>query len=146
MAYVLQFPTFTEFENLINICDRDNAISRSQIFTWLTYGKLSESVTVVPLRVEQSITASGSRRYLDEVIVEPIKPSTATVTLATGATMTLTVTGVGKVESSAPAYATAKLSTSTKTVTITGVAAGTSVVTVYDTNNDLVTTITVVVS
>lgn len=144
MAYILQFPTFTQYEQTVSVCDRDGSISRSPIFTWLMYGKLPETTTVVPSRVDQSITPSAKNRYLEEVIVKGISAVTQTVTLAVGATLLISTIGVGSVSSSSTSIATGEVSDNI--ITITGVSAGSAIITVKDTSNDLMYTVNVTVS
>ena len=144
MAYVLQFPTFTQYEQASAICNRDGCITRSPIFAWLMYGKLPETTTVVPSRVDQSITPSAKNRYLEEVIVKGIATVTQNVTLAVGAALTISSIGVGSVVSSSTSIATGTYADNL--ITITGVAAGSTVIKVYDTSNDLMYTINVTVS
>lgn len=144
MAYVLQFPTFTEYDYVMSMCDRDGVIRQNQVFTWLDYGKLSESPTVVPNYSTVVVEPSSRNRYLRDVTVIAIPPITYTVSLAAAATLTITNPAIGTATSSNTAYATASIVNGT--LTITGVAAGTAIVTVYDTNNDLMYTITVTVA
>ena len=144
MAYVLQFPTFTQYEQTVSICDRSGYISRSPIFAWMMYGKLPETTTVVPSRVDQSIIPSAKNRYLEEVIVKGIAEVTQDVTLAVGATLTITSIGVGSVTSSNTSITTGIYADNL--ITITAVAAGSAVIKVFDTANDLMYTINVTVS
>lgn len=144
MFYVLQYPSFTAFDLVVNTCDRDGCIKNSQFYNWMMFGKLPQSVNVTPSYAQQFLTADGYNRYIQNVEVNPIPPSVSTVSLATSATMTLTAKQMAKATSSNTAYATATVSG--ETLTITGVAAGTAVVTVYNKDNDVMYTITVTVA
>lgn len=144
MFYVLQYPSFTAFDLVVNTCDRDGCIKNSQFYNWMLFGKLPQSVNVTPSYAQQFLTADGYNRYIQNVEVNPIPPSVSTVSLATSATMTLTAKQMAKATSSNTAYATATVSG--ETLTITGVAAGTAVVTVYNKDNDVMYTITVTVA
>lgn len=144
MFYVLQYPSFTTFDLVVNTCDRDGCIKNSQLYNWMMFGKLPQSVNVTPSYAQQFLTADGYNRYIQNVEVNPIPPSISTVSLATSATMTLTAKQMAKATSSNTAYATATVSG--ETLTITGVAAGTAVVTVYNKDNDVMFTITVTVA
>lgn len=134
MAYVLQFPTFTQYDLLVSMADRDNIISTSRVFTWLLYGKIGESTTVQPRYTQVSVEPSAKNRYLTDVIVDPIPTITYGVTLAASATMTISNSAIGTVSTSNSSVATTSYSDGV--VTITGVAAGTAVITVKDVSND----------
>lgn len=144
MFYVLQYPSFTAFDLAVNTCDRSGSIRNSQLYNWMMYGKLPQSVNVTPTYYQQYLTADGANRYIDNVEVNPIPSSTSTVTLATGAALTFTAKQLASATTSNAAYATATVSG--ETVTITGVAAGTATITVYNKDNDVMFTFTVTVS
>lgn len=142
--YVLQFPTFTEFQNAIQICDRDGAISRSQIFYWLNFGKLKESPTVAPTYVDQSVQPSAKNKILNEVFVSAIPQNTYSVTLATSATLVINNEAAYSATSNNAAFATVAVASGV--VTITAVAAGTAVVTIKDIDNNTIAVVNVTVS
>lgn len=144
MAYVLQFPTYTEYDYVSGICDRNRVISENQVFTWLVYGKISESPLVVPSYSQINVEPSSNRRYLTDVTVDGILPTSYTVSLAASATMTITNPSIGTATSSNTAYATAAVADGV--LTITGVAAGTATITMKDTNNNTMGTIVVTVA
>ena len=142
--YVLQFPTFTEFENAIQICDRDGVISRSQVFYWLDYGKLKESPTVAPTYIDQNIEPSGRNRVLEEVFVSAIPQNTYSVKLAATATLVINNPSAHSAVSSNTAYATVAVANGV--VTITAVATGTAVVTIKDIDSNTIAVVNVTVS
>lgn len=144
--YVLQFPTFSEFDYVMGINDRDGAISRSQVFYWLDYGKLKEIINVTPSYQEISVEASGKNRVLDEVIIEPIPALTQSVTLAEDATLTIIVPNVGNIQTTNGSVASGGWTKSDNKLVITALATGSATITVYNTDNDLILTINVTVS
>lgn len=144
MFYVLQYPSFTAFDLVLNTCDRDGTIKNSQLYNWMMFGKLPQSVNVTPTYAQQLLTADGLNRYIQNVEVNPIPAAVSTVSLATSAKLTLTVKQIASAISSNTAYATATVSGDT--LTITGVAAGTATITVYNKDNDVMFTFTVTVT
>lgn len=144
MVYVLQYPSFTAFDLVTGMCDRDNVITNSRIYNWLIYGKLPESLSLTPQYAQVYSEANGKNRYIHDVTVEPIPSGVSTVSLAAGSTMTITNPLIVSATSSNTAYATATVLDGV--LTITGVAAGTAAITVKDKANDLMYTITVTVA
>lgn len=144
MAYVLQFPTFTEYDYVTSMCDRGGVIRQNQVFTWLTYGKLAESPLAVPMYQTVTVEPSSVNRYLEQVTVSPIPSISYTVKLAAAATMTITNPAISKAVSTNTAYVTAAVVDGT--LTITGVATGTATITVSDDNDNLMYTIVVTVA
>lgn len=144
MFYVLQYPSFTAFDLVMNTCDRDGTLKNSQIYNWMMFGKLPESINVTPTYAQQFLTADGANRYIQNVEVNPIPAAVSTVSLATSATLTLTAKQMDSATSSNTAYATATVSG--ETLTITGVAAGTATITVYNKDKDVMFTFTVTVA
>lgn len=142
--YSLQFPTFTEYQYAMDSMDRTGVISNSKVWSWLLYGRLPESIYVVPQYTTVEVEASGKNRYLTDVTVRGIEPANITVSLATAATLTLKTIGMGSATSSNTAYATAAIVGDV--LTITAVAAGTAVITVKDKANDTMYTVTVTVA
>lgn len=144
MFYVLQYPSFTAFDLVMNTCDRDGTIKNSQLYNWMMFGKLPESINVTPSYAQQFLTANGANRYIEDVEVNPIPPTTGSVTLAANAVLTLATKQAASATSSNTAYAT--VSVANEVITITGVAAGTATITVKNKDNDTMYTITVTVS
>ena len=144
MLYVLQYPNFTTYDLATSMCDRDGSIKNSQLYGWLMYGKLGESITLTPLYDQVYSTPAAKNRYIQDVTVEPIPSGVASVTPATGATFTITNPRSKSATSSNTAYATATVVDGI--LTIKAVATGTATVKVFDKNQDLMYTITVTVS
>lgn len=144
MFYVLQYPSFTAFDLVMSTCDRDGTIKSSQLYNWMMFGKLPESINVTPTYAQQFLTADGANRYIQNVEVNPIPAAVSTVSLAASATLTLTAKQMDSATSSNTAYATATVSG--ETLTITGVAAGTATITVYNKDKDVMFTFTVTVA
>ena len=144
MFYVLQYPSFTAFDLVINTCDRDGCIKNRQLYNWMMFGKLPQSINVTPSYAQQFLKADSANHYIDDVEVNPIPPATSTVTLAANATLTLTAKQMASATTSNAAYATATVSG--ETLTIKGIATGTATVTVYNKDKDVMYTFTVTVS
>ena len=144
MLYVLQYPNFTTYDLATSMCDRDGSIKNSQLYGWLMYGKLGESITLTPLYDQVYSTPAAKNRYIQDVTVEPIPSGVASVTLAAGATFTITNPLSKSATSSNTAYATATVVDGI--LTIKAVATGTATVKVFDKNQDLMYTITVTIS
>lgn len=144
MAYILEFPTFTSFDYALSTIDRDNAIETSNVFIWLTYGKISESPVVTPTYHTTNVGPSSRRRYIDDVIVNAIPNTIGTAAIGTTGSIILNNTQFDSATTSNAAYATATVANGV--LTISGVAAGTATINVYDRNKDLIYTLTVTVS
>jgi hypothetical protein len=143
MNDILQYPTYKTFT-----CEVDNrqvaSVPQNIVTSWMLYGKLPQTVFFNPTYRDYTVIADGANRYLSSVTVSAIPTTKMTVSLAAGATLTIgnaqAVNGVSIDEG------IATVSIASKTITITGVAAGTTSVTVSDTNNDLIYTIDVTVA
>ena len=139
---ILQYPFYTS-ESLTHTHCSDG-IAYSPVFNWLFFGKLPETRVVTSKYYSQFVTASAKNRYLAEVVVVGITPSTGTVSLATGATATYTIPNVSSVTTSDDAVATATITSGV--VTVTGVASGTSTVVMKDLTGNTITTVVVSVA
>lgn len=144
MFYVLQYPNFTTERLAKDMCDTDGCISQSQVFNWLLYGKLPESITVQPAYQTVYVRPDGLNRYISDITVSPIPPFTATVQLAVGGVLEVTIPGEGSATVTDPAIATENFADGK--LTITGVSAGTVTVTVIDTFSNTMGTIEVTVA
>jgi hypothetical protein len=143
MNDILQYPTYKTFT-----CEVDNrqfvSIPQNIVTSWMTYGKLPQTVFFNPTYRDMTVVADGANRYLSSVTVNAIPVTNMTVTLAVGAT--LTIGNAQAVTAVSTSEATATATIASKTITITGVAAGTTTVAVTDINNDIIYTIDVTVA
>ena len=144
MFYVLQYPSFTSFNYAMDLINRDDLISQSEVFNWMVYGKIGESITLTPTYSQVYQQADSKNRYLYEVTVNPIPADAMTAKLAVGATMTITNKEIRTATTSNASYATATVADGV--LTITGVAAGTATITVKNEAADTMYTIVVTVA
>lgn len=144
MFYVLQYPNFTTERLAKDMCDMDGCISQSQVFNWLLYGKLPESIAIQPTYQTEYVRPDGLNRYISDVTVLPIPPFSSTVQLAVGGVMEVTIPGEGSATTTDPAIATENFVDGK--LTITGVAAGTATITAIDKFSNVMGTIAVTVA
>lgn len=144
MISILDFGNVTSESYAEFVCDHEGCIHSSPVYGWLMYGKLPIDETVNPGYDDKTITAGMKNRYLRTVFVKRIPQITMTISLAVAAVATFTIDGAYSAVSTNPSFATATCVNDV--VTITGVAAGTTVVTVTDINDDVIATITVTVA
>ena len=144
MFYVLQYPSFTAFDLVVSTCDRSGSVRNNQIYNWLMFGKLPESINVTPMYQQELYYANAKDRYIDNVEVNPIPPTTSTVSLATGATLTLATKQLKSATSTNAAFA--KATVTNEVLTITGVAAGTATITASDEAGNTIYTIVATVT
>jgi hypothetical protein len=102
-------------------------------------GCLGENPVVTPSNSVQVVTPSARNRFLNSVTVKAQNPAYYTSTIAGTGTDTVVISGASKVVSSDTAVATTTLTG--ETVSITGVAAGTTVISVFDVAGALIATI-----
>jgi uncharacterized protein YjdB len=134
MFYVLQYPNFTAYDYAARFANRDGAITSNQVFNWLIFGKLPESITGEPAYYDEYFRATGRNRYISEFTIKAIPTNNITASLAVGATMTITNPSMVTGTSEDTAIATVTITNGV--ATITGVAAGTTTVTIKDNAND----------
>lgn len=140
---IIQYPFYTT-ESLVHTTCNRGGVFNSPLYNWLLFGKLPERVVAPSIYYTRFVTPSAKNRYLSEVVVRAIEPSTGTVTLAVGATATYTIPEASSVTTSDSAIATATITSGV--VTVTGVAAGTSTVVIKDQFDNTISTITVTVA
>lgn len=140
----LQYPFVDSYSYALMACGcRTGGIQCNPVYNWLLYGKLPEDVVVTSSNVTQFITPSARNRYIASVTILPATPIVSTVN----------VTGTGVVTRTAPSGAVTVVVDNTTVatatlangiITITGVAAGTTVARVYNTNGTLIELITII--
>ena len=146
MISILQYPFVTPYYNAVyttryNACHSD--VIYSPLFQWLLNGKINENPVVQPTNVEQIIRPSGVNRNLETVTVRANNPKVYIRTLAVDGVSNIVIVGAATVTSDADTIATATLAGNN--ITVTGVAAGSTVVRVYDNTNALIGLIVVTV-
>ena len=144
MFYVLQYPNFTAYDYAARFANRDDAVSSNQVFNWLIFGKLPESIVADPAYADEYFRPNAQNRYISEFTVRAIPVNTLTADLAVGGAMTITNPLITSATTADAAIATATVVSGV--ATITGVAAGTTTITLKDRANDNMYVITVTVA
>lgn len=138
---ILQFPYTTPMTLISNFCP---TAYNSPLYNWLVWGKIPENPIITPTMREQVVIPSSKSRYLNSVTVVKKAVVNSTITLEVGAEATYTFTEAETLTNTSDNVATATLADGT--LTILGVVAGSTTITLKDSNQDTVATIVVTVS
>lgn len=144
MNSILNYNNMDSYNFTTFLCNRDGILN-SPLTNWLYFGKLPENVTVTPSYNTQTIHPSMKNRYISSVVIDRVPIVTGTLNLpGDTASAIFEFAGAKSATSSNPAYATVTVVDGV--VTITAVAAGQTVVNVYDVHSDLIATFTVAIA
>lgn len=138
---ILRIPYITPLSYMSNFC---TAMPNNSLYNWLIWGRIAENPVVTPTMREQVIMPSAKNRYLNSVTIVKNAVVNSTITIEVGAEATYTFAEAKTLTNTSDNIATATLADGV--LTILGVVAGSTTITLKDSNNDTVATIEVTVA
>lgn len=139
MVSILQYPFITPYTFAISFIENNSILNE-----WLLNGRIAENPIVEPTNNDVVVQPSAKNRYLETVTVSNRFPRVYTVSVTVDGTVNVSVPGATVADSDDSTLVTA--TASNYVVNVTGVAAGTTVVRAYNSNDVLVGLIVVTVS
>jgi hypothetical protein len=140
MINPLNFPKINAYTNcMLYLNNSPCGGSLPSVINTILNSNIVENPTVTPNNTTIVVAPSTANRTLGTVTVLPQNPLYFTVNITGTGTESVTIKGASTAVSSDTATAT--VSVSGNAVIITGVAAGTSVISVFNTNKEVIATI-----
>lgn len=138
---ILKIPYYTPMTLISHFCP---TAYNSPLYNWLVWGRIAENPIITPSMRTQVVTPSGKNRYLDSVTVMKNAVMNSAITIAVGAEATYTIAEAATFTNTDDNVATATLTDGL--LTVLGVVAGSTTITLKDSNNDTVAVISVTVA
>lgn len=138
---ILKIPYTTPSILVDSFC---STIKNTPIYNWLMWGRIAENPVITPSMQTQEVMPSAKNRYLNSVKVLKNAVIESTVTLEVGAEASYTFAAAKSLTLTDETVATVTLEDGV--VNILGVVAGSTVITVKDSNNDTIATINVTIA